>query len=557
MIDDRVGISLGAFYYADAPVKLSTVVRRDAMTIEGTDGARAIRYLFGRDQVKLILDNRGTAPIPYFVVLSPDITIVKNLRTGEAAAAPANERWSDVSFHTKRGAFLNAQGGSRVWGPWLGRQVWEVTRVEPGRQARLILQGGLGEQPKATLEQLLGVEAEVLTPEAPAPELKGIALAALVDNRSEEGLDGLVSMELSACRGDMVMLTSSPLKLPPKQVSKATFQARVETPDFYTARVIVMAKGREASKTTAVAGYRVAEIRPTATRPSDFQQFWQRVLAEAEQEAPSLSLRPDRGRSRGGVSVSVAGYVGLSGKAIHGWYLVPEQAGKYPAILYLSGYGARPITPPVFLAQQGYAVLAIDVRGNAVDRPRAKPFEDYSTTGIESPESYVYREIVGHALRALRALAAREEADPSRLAVVGVSEGGGVGLMLAALDTRVRAVTADAPLLVDFPLSLRCATWPYSGIAQYLRQHGDAAPAMLHTLSYFDVVNFAPEVRCPALISVGFLDQVSLPAAVYGMYNLLGGPKEMRPFPHAGHEGGGQELWAYKLVWLAKQLAPQ
>jgi cephalosporin-C deacetylase len=94
-------------------------------------------------------------------------------------------------------------------------------------------------------------------------------------------------------------------------------------------------------------------------------------------------------------------------------------------------------------------------------------------------------------------------------------------------------------------------------IAQYLRSRPEQMEAVARTLAYFDVVNFAPEVRCPALLSVGFLDQVSLPAGVYGLYNLLGGPKEMRPFPRAGHEGGGQELWAYKLAWLAKQLAPE
>ena len=132
-----------------------------------------------------------------------------------------------------------------------------------------------------------------------------------------------------------------------------------------------------------------------------------------------------------------------------------------------------------------------------------------------------------------------------------------MALILAALDHRVRAVSADAPMLVDFPLSLRSAAWPYEGIAGAMRNDPEHAEAMARTLSYFDVVNFAPQVRVPSLISVGFLDQVSLPAAVYGMYNLLGGPREIRPFPRAGHEGGGQELWAYKLAWLAKQLAPE
>ena len=558
LVDDQVGLSLGAFYYyADSPVKLPTLVRRDATSVEATDGVRSARYFFAREQIKVVLSNSGPAPVPYYVVLSPEVTIVRNLQTGEAAASPANERWSDVSFHTKTGAFLRLQGGSRVWGPWLGRQVWEVSRVEPGRQMRLLLGGGMGEQPKATLEQLIGVQAEVVALDALVMDSAAIELASLVDNRADESLEGLVSMELSACRGDMVVLVSSPLKLPAKQVSRIAFQARVETPDFYTARITVTAQGREVSKATAVAGYRVQEILPRGTRPADFSEFWQRLVAETSQDPPQLSLRADRDHSRGGVVASVADYPGMSGKVIHGWYLVPEQPGKHPAILYLSGYGGRPIAPPVFLAQQGYAVLAIDVRGNPVDRPRAKPFEDYCTVGIESPSTYVYREIVGHARRGLQALFAREEADPARVAVVGVSEGGGVALILAALDHRVRAVSADAPMLVDFPLSLRSAAWPYEGIAGAMRNDPEHAEAMARTLSYFDVVNFAPEVRVPSLISVGFLDQVSLPAAVYGMYNLLGGPREIRPFPRAGHEGGGQELWAYKLAWLAKQLAPE
>lgn len=259
---------------------------------------------------------------------------------------------------------------------------------------------------------------------------------------------------------------------------------------------------------------------------------------------------------RDDIAVWVARYASLGGKTIYGWYLYPQAPGPRPAILYLSGYGARPVVPPMVLAKQGYVVLAIHVRGNPVDRPRPHPFEDYCTQGITSADTYVYREIVGHALRAIRFLTSRPEVNPKHIAVVGVSEGGGVGLILGALSSQVKAVAADAPMLCDFPLSLRSAAWPYTEIVRYTqRQPGQAEPVH-KTLAYFDVVNFAADIRCPVLLSAGFLDPVSLPSAVYGMFNLLSGPKEIKPLPEAGHEGGGQDLWAYKLAWLARTLGP-
>jgi cephalosporin-C deacetylase len=556
LLDDQVGNSLGAFYFADAPLKLSTITPEQGNSLVAADSLRSIRYIFTRDSVIVRLLNTGPTALPYHVVLSAEISIVRNTESGEAAAAPANESWPEVTAYTRQGVFLTLSRGSRIWGPYVGRQVWEVSAVPPQQEVRLVLQGGVGEAPKATLEQLIGVQAAMVPPEAILPAQKGLQVDVSVENRSEEALDGLVSMALSACRSDMAVLASSPLKFPSKQTAQTSFKARLEAPDFYTANITVSAKGREVAKTAAVAGYRVEEIRPAASRPEDFTTFWARFLEEAAKDPAQLTVHPTEGSPKRGVTILVADYVGMGGKPIHGWFLVPDAPGKYPAVLYLSGYAARPIAPPLFLAQRGFVVLAIDVRGNAVDKPRAKSFEHYCMLGIESPDGYVYREILGHALRGLRALAGREEVDPGRVGVIGVSEGGGLALILAALEPRVRAVAADAPMLVDFPLSLRSAAWPYADLAALLRSRPEQAPAMTRTLSYFDVSNFAAEVKCPALVSEGFKDPVSLPTAVYGMYNLLGGPKEMRPYPRAGHEGGGQELWAYKLDWLGRQLAP-
>jgi cephalosporin-C deacetylase len=555
MIDDRVGISLGAFFYADGPRQLETRTLLGPGALQATDRTFYIQYRFRRREISATITNRGKKSASYFLVLAPHVSIVTNLRTRQAAAVPATEPWGDARFTTPTGAYLELRGGTGIWGPWLRRQVWEVSNLAPGQHTEIRLRAGLSAPPRPAPEQLVSIRAQVTSKGSLAGADQPIALRISADNRSNQPLSALLSVELFASRGSQLIRASSDWELLPKQSSDRLAQFQLQAPDFYTANVTISAQKRELAKAAATAGYRVDEILPTVNAPPDFGAFWERVLGEVDAAPPQFRLTLDEKRSRPPVSVWVLQLESVGGKAIHGWYLHPNGSQARPALLYLSGYGGRPIDPPLELAARGYVVLAIDVRGNRVDHLRPHPFESYCTRGIESPDAYVYREIVAHALRAVRLLASREEVDPSRLAIVGVSEGGGVGLILAALVPELRAVVAAAPMLCDFPLSIRAGAWPYTEIARYLQQHPDQVHRVRTTLSYFDVVNFAPDVKCPVLLSVGFSDRVSLPAAVYGMFNLLGGPKEIRPLPEAGHEGGGADLWSYKLDWLGKLLS--
>ncbi len=553
LLDDQVAISLGSFIYADGPRKFTSVEHPEKNSFRATDGAYSAHYHFFAEKIEVTLQNHAARPVSYFVVLSPAIAIITTNK-GEAAAAPANERWSAARFQTESGAYLELSGGTRIWGPWLGRQVWEVSEIPPGAEVKVVFRAGKSEPPRATLSQLVGLRAKLIPDSGLVAANSPIELLVSLDNRADQAIKGSLSVELTATRGDVVIYSTSSFDLPPKRTSQQTFHWQVKTPDFYRANVVALSGGREIAAARAAAGYRVPEMRPEVSRPPDFHEFWQKVISEATAHPPSFYMKRDDRLSRRGVEVWVIQYIGFGGKTIHGWFAAPASAQGLPALLYLPGYGARPVEPPVTLAARGWVVLALDVRGNRVDRVRPRPFEDYCTEGIESPDTYVYREIVGHALRALDFLISRQEVDPNRLAVVGLSEGGGVGLMLAALSPKVAAVAADAPMLVDFPLSLRAASWPYTELSRYLQQHPESQSSLLQTLSYFDVANFAPDIHCPVLLSTGFLDRVSLPGAVFGLYNVLPGPKEIRSFPQAGHEGGGEDLWAYKLDWLAEKL---
>ena len=99
---------------------------------------------------------------------------MRNVLSGEAAAAPTNATWAEVQFFTRQGEFVLLRGGDRLWGPWLDRQVWEVTRVPAGEgTVRISLEAGKGEQPKPTLEQLLGVRTVVAPPEGAVAARRG------------------------------------------------------------------------------------------------------------------------------------------------------------------------------------------------------------------------------------------------------------------------------------------------------------------------------------------------------------------------------------------------
>jgi cephalosporin-C deacetylase-like acetyl esterase len=48
----------------------------------------------------------------------------------------------------------------------------------------------------------------------------------------------------------------------------------------------------------------------------------------------------------------------------------------------------------------------------------------------------------------------------------------------------------------------------------------------METSRYFDGVNFASNIRCPALVALGLIDQTSCPAGVFAAFNQIKGPKE-------------------------------
>lgn len=173
------------------------------------------------------------------------------------------------------------------------------------------------------------------------------------------------------------------------------------------------------------------------------------------------------------------------------------------------------------------------------------------TRGILDPKTYYYRRVFTDAVMAVESVRHLEQIDAERIAVGGMSQGGGIALAAAALSQGVKGLVCDVPFLCHFERAVKLVdTTPYAEISRYCKIHPDKTETVFRTLSYFDGVNFAARAKCPALFSVALMDDICPPSTIFAAYNHYAGPKRIEIYPFAGHEGGGSHQTKKKIEFL-------
>ena len=101
--------------------------------------------------------------------------------------------------------------------------------------------------------------------------------------------------------------------------------------------------------------------------------------------------------------------------------------------------------------------------------------------------------------------AASELAGAPRVAVSGISHGGGLALATAALAPQPVVVChADVPFLRDIQRGITLAPdAPYTEVPEFLAHNTDLIPAPLDTLRYVDCALLARRITARCLLSVG------------------------------------------------------
>ncbi|MBX3195059.1 MAG: acetylxylan esterase [Microbacteriaceae bacterium] len=309
--------------------------------------------------------------------------------------------------------------------------------------------------------------------------------------------------------------------------------------------------------------------RPDLPVPPDFDGFWADTLAMSRAAArPAVLASVDTPVTE--LDLFDLTFTGFAGEPIRAWVAAPRGATAAPAVVEYRGYSFGRGVPGerVHWAVCGYVHVVMDNRGqgsllgNGADTPdphgSGPAAPGFVTRGLGDPREHFYRRLFTDAALLVDAVRELPFVDAARVAVTGISQGGGTAIAAAALaGDGVAAVMPDVPFLCDIPGSLRYATaQPMLDLVHYLSVHRANAAQALETLSYLDAATLATRAVAPALFSVGLRDEVVPAATVYAAFNRYGGAdRELAVYPYNGHEGGMEYHWLRQAAWLAPRLA--
>jgi cephalosporin-C deacetylase-like acetyl esterase len=324
-------------------------------------------------------------------------------------------------------------------------------------------------------------------------------------------------------------------------------------------------------------GWKADRMAIAENRPADFTAFWDEAKAKLanipldardgsmqtfgpkelnEYNRTRACLPPDydpKGHKCETVESGKVDFAGPDGGRVYGWLAKPAGTGPFPAMLVLPGAGFAARPRPLEHARHGYVALDIQVHGQEVDLKEYPKLPGYDDHIVYAPASaYYYYHVYLRCLQALRYLRSRPDVDPTRLVVVGGSQGGRLAVVLAGLDPHVAAAVpciawgANQPHL-RWVARLNGYAIPGDSTPDPSVVPGDGmdvtgAPPLVNEpidrcLAYYDPMHFAPDATCPALFNAGLIDPVSPPYSVFAAFSRWGGKeKTMVALDGLGHD---------------------
>ena len=284
-------------------------------------------------------------------------------------------------------------------------------------------------------------------------------------------------------------------------------------------------------------------------RPSDYDAYWERALAELEGTPPEARLVP-AGFTCPGVDCFDLWFTGVRGAQIHAKYVRPAGlTSPAPTILYFHGYtnGSPDWYRLLPFAAAGMAVAAMDCRGQGGLSEDPGGVKGTTMRGLiirgldDGPDNLTMRHVFLDTAQLARVLGSFDEIDSERLGCVGASQGGALCIVAAALEPKIKRIAPIYPFLSDYRRvwEMDLAKDAYFELGDYFRRFDplhQREEEIFTTLGYIDIQFLAPRIKAQVFMQTGLMDTITPPSTQFAVYNKIESPKEILLYPDFAHE---------------------
>ncbi len=286
-------------------------------------------------------------------------------------------------------------------------------------------------------------------------------------------------------------------------------------------------------------------------RPGDFDEYWDKALAELDATDPAPELIPSTAITPRNAEAFDLWFSGVGGARIYAKYLRPKNAPKpLPAVLHFHGYtgNSGDWNDKLNYVNEGFAVAALDCRGQGGKSEDSgavlgNTHNGHIIRGLDdAPEKLLFRSIFLDTAQLARVVMSFDEVDAARVGSIGGSQGGALSIVCAALEPRIKKCVSIFPFLSDYR-----RTWEmdlckdaYAELRTFFRAFDplhEREDEIFTRLGYIDIKNLAPRIKADVLMGLSLMDTICPPSTQFAVYNNLSGPKEAAVYPDFGHEG--------------------
>ncbi|MFK7775792.1 MAG: acetylxylan esterase [Saprospiraceae bacterium] len=255
--------------------------------------------------------------------------------------------------------------------------------------------------------------------------------------------------------------------------------------------------------------------------PADFDDFWDGVKTELANVPidPVLTFLDSSNLSKT-YRINLGN---INNRRVYGYISIPKGISPpYPAMLTLPPFGSigNICVPETNIAEWGGA-LSISINIHEAEPDEIDP-NSYEPTDISNPDLYYYKHSIAGAMRAIDYIFTRSDFNGTDMGVVGISQGGGLALMTAGVDQRVKCLVQTVSALcghsghrwdrpAGLPLFIRDSRGSVGTIS-----HEDST---LNASKYYDGIFFAKRYKGPTCNFISYADTISPLETIYTAIN--------------------------------------